>query len=97
MHIRQRMAWILFLYVFLLSGVIGCASTPRQSSEGVPRISKEALNTWLDDSSLIILDVRLPKDWQKSGKKIKGAILEDPFKFGSWYQQYSKTGTIVLY
>lgn len=97
MDIRSRISWILSLYAFLLFGIIGCASVPEQFSKGAPRISKETLNTWLDDSSLILIDVRRPQDWKKSGEKIKSAIQENPNKFASWVLRYPKTETIVLY
>ena len=87
---------IIIFSLFMLS-FAGCALTPEQSSRDKIRISKEELKDRLNDPSLIILDVRLPKDWKKSGKKIKGAIQKDPFKFAKWFSQYPKTKTIVLY
>lgn len=97
MAVRLRMTTV-FLFCFLmLTGIISCASAPIKSSDNAPRISKETLNARLDDSSLIIIDVRLPQDWKKSGEKIKGAVQEDPNKFAGWVSRYPKTKTIVLY
>jgi rhodanese-related sulfurtransferase len=78
-------------------GITGCALTSEQPSRDKFRISKEELKDRLNDPSLIILDVRISKDWKKSGKKIKGAIQKDPNKFAEWSSQYPKTKTIVLY
>lgn len=96
MDTKQSVIWIIILNLLML-GIAGCALTPKKTSRAKYRISKEELKDRLDDQSLIILDVRLPKDQKKSGKKIKGAILEDPFKFTKWSSHYPKTKTIVLY
>jgi len=63
----------------------------------VPRMSKEDLEAKLDDPDVIILDVRVGKDWKESGFKIKGAIRENPKKFKSWANKYPKDKTLVLY
>ena len=96
MDARQFIIWTLIFYLFVL-GIAGCASTLEQTSRDKLMISKEELKDQINDPSLIILDVRLPKDWKKSGKKIKGAIQEDPYRFAQWSSQYPKTKTIVLY
>jgi hypothetical protein len=96
MYVRQSLIWIIIFYLLML-GITGCALTPEQSSSDKFRISKEELKDRLNDPSLIILDVRISKDWKKSGKKIKGAIQQDPYKFAKWSSQYPKTKTIVFY
>ena len=96
MDARQSLIWIIIFYLLML-GITGCALTPEQSSRDKFRISKEELKDRLNDPSLIILDVRISKDWKKSGKKIKGAIQKDPYEFAKWSSQYPKTKTIVLY
>jgi predicted sulfurtransferase len=96
MNNRYRI-FISILFSILLGGIIGCTYLSETSSKVVPRISKEELKARIDDPSLIILDVRRPKEWKKSGKKIKGAIQENPNKFASWFSRYQKTKEIVLY
>ncbi len=81
----------------VLIGICGCAMTPSTSSKAVQSISKESLKSKLEDPSIVILDVRRPQDWKKSGIKIKGAVQENPYKFDSWYSRYPKTKTIILY
>ena len=66
-------------------------------AEEVPRMTKEQLKPLLNDSDVIILDVRASRDWKGSEKKIKGAIRENPKRFESWARKYSKDKTIVLY
>jgi rhodanese-related sulfurtransferase len=81
----------------VLIGVCGCSLIPKSSFKNIKRISKESLKARLEDPSIVILDVRRPQDWNKSGIKIKGAIQENPHKFNDWYYRYPKTKTIVLY
>ena len=90
------MVWGVFCLA-LLFGVSGCATTLEKYSKTIPKMSKEELKSRLEDPSLVILDVRRPQDWKKSGKKIKGAIQENPFKFDSWYARFPKAKSILLY
>jgi len=96
MNTRQNVIWVIILCLFMI-GAIGCALIPQTSFLAKSGISKEELKDRLDDPNLIILDVRRPQDWKKSGIKIKGAIQENPYKFESWYARYPKTKTIILY
>jgi len=96
MNTRQSVPWIIILYLFMI-GSVGCALIPQTSFLAKSGISKEELKNRLEDPNLIILDVRRPQDWKKSGIKIKGAIQENPYKFESWYSRYPKTKTIILY
>jgi hypothetical protein len=63
----------------------------------VPRMTKEALMTKLDNPDVIILDVRKIKELNDSGIKIKSAVWEDSKNFESWGKKYPKEKTIVLY
>jgi hypothetical protein len=96
MDTRQGIIWIIILYLFTI-GSVGCALIPQTSFLAKSGISKEELKDRLDDPNLIILDVRRPQDWKKSGIKIKGAVQENPHKFERWYSRYPKTKTIILY
>jgi rhodanese-related sulfurtransferase len=70
---------------------------PLVAAEEVPRMTKDELKTMLDDSNVVILDVRAGRDWEGSERKIKGSIRENPKRFESWAHKYSKDNTIVLY
>jgi len=96
MNTRRFLVGIIFCLVLLL-GISGCATTSEKSSKTIQQMSKEDLKSRLEDPSLVILDVRRPQDWKKSGKKIKGAVQENPYKFDTWYARYSKAKTILLY
>ena len=95
MSLKQRIIVSFSLLIFPC--IISCAFAPDKTSASIPRISKETLRAWLNDPSVILLDVRLPRDWKKSGEKIKGAAQENPAKFAVWQSKYPKTEPIVLY
>jgi|WetSurSiteA1Bulk_404760.scaffolds.fasta_scaffold24054_2 hydroxyacylglutathione hydrolase len=67
------------------------------SGEKVPLLDKETIESWLSDRELFILDVRAPKDWHVSDKKIKGAVRQDPDEVQTWAANLPKNKKIVLY
>jgi rhodanese-related sulfurtransferase len=62
-----------------------------------PQIDKETLKSWLGNPDVVILDVRLPQHWQGSGKKIPGALREDPKAVDAWAGTLPKDKKIILY
>ena len=86
----------IFIAPLLIFFMIGILATFARSAD-VPRMKKDELKAMLDNSDLVILDVRYKKDWTDSDSKIKGAIREDPESVKSWAEKYSKDKTIVLY
>jgi len=85
------------LLLLILGVAILVMLAPFVMAEEAPRITKDELKVLLDDPDLVILDVRRGKDWNKSDKKIKGAVRENPKRFKSWAHTYSKEKTLVLY
>ena len=77
--------------------LFGLFMTEVQSGENAPRMTITELKKLLGNSDVIIIDVRIAKDWQTSTLKIKGAVWEDPMNFKSWADKYSKGKTLVLY
>ena len=63
----------------------------------VPRMTKEELKSKLDDPDVVIVDVRVGKDWKGSEFKIKGAVRGNPAEFSSWAEKYPNDKTLVLY
>lgn len=91
--IRRR-----WMAVLLLVGLVaGFALAATAGTEDVPRITKEKLKEMSGNPDLVILDVRIGKDWDASEFKIKGAVREDPEKIDEWKDKLSKEKTIVLY
>ncbi len=70
---------------------------PTYGAEDAPRISTEQLKDILDSPDLVLLDVRTEKDWEKSDRKIVGAVRVDPDDVSSWAGDYSKDQKIILY
>jgi hypothetical protein len=61
------------------------------------RITKEELKQLLGDPDIAIVDVRTGRDWTGSGRKIPGAVREEPGDPGGWAKRYPKDKKIVLY
>jgi rhodanese-related sulfurtransferase len=83
--------------ILILGVVILGMLAPFVVAEEAPRITKDELKASLNDPDVVILDVRTNNDWDRSGRKIKGAVRENPKRFKSWAHKYSKDKTIVLY
>ena len=67
------------------------------SGEKPPLLDQENVKSWLSDREVIILDVRAPKDWNVSDKKIRGAVRQDPDEVKTWAANLPKNKKIVLY
>ncbi len=67
-----------------------------QSGE-IPRMTKQALRAVMGQPNVVIIDVRLGRDWTESDSKIKGAVREDPQSIPAWAGKYSKDKTLVFY
>ncbi len=63
----------------------------------VPRMTKQALRAVMGQPNVVIIDVRLGRDWTESDSKIKGAVREDPQSIPAWAGKYSKDKTLVFY
>ena len=63
----------------------------------VATMTKEDLRAKLESPGVVIIDVRLGKDWKASEEKIKGAIRVDAAEIESVAATYPKDTTLVLY
>jgi rhodanese-related sulfurtransferase len=87
--------------LFVILAVAACvallyASAGLAVAQDIPRISKEKLKAALGDDDVVVIDVRIPKDYDQSKHKIPGAIRENPMDVRYW-SPYPKNKTIVLY
>jgi hypothetical protein len=82
----------ILLLVALMAGLTAIAS-----AADIPRVTPEELKTMLGNPDLIIIDVRIERDWKASESKVKGAVWEDFMDVETWAQKYPKDKTIVLY
>lgn len=86
----------MLLVISLLAGLVA-GLTAIASASDVPKITAEELRVMLGSSDLIIIDVRIERDWKSSTLKVKGAVWEDFLDVDTWAQKYPKDKTVVLY
>jgi rhodanese-related sulfurtransferase len=89
-----------YLIIAALAGFfiwVTAMSMASVTKEPVKRMTTEELKNRLNDSEIVIFDVRAAKSWDASDKKIKGAYREVPKEAGEWADKYVKNKTYVLY
>jgi rhodanese-related sulfurtransferase len=79
----------------LLIVLMVLAATPLFAAS-VPKMDKDELKSLLGSENLVVLDVRLGRDWSTSEFKIKDALRVDDGDL-SVAMNYPKDNTIVLY
>ena len=82
--------------VLLVSAIILCIYLPAGAAE-LSIIPVDQLKRMLDNPEVVIIDVRLSRDWQSSPVKIKGAVRRGPKKFKSWAHDFPLDKALVLY
>lgn len=92
----KRIPPIIIIAVLAISSGAGYAAEKKAALKEIPRISKEELKANLDNMNVVIIDVRTPKDYDKSDYKIKGAVRENPMDVTFWFN-YPKDKKMVLY
>ena len=88
---KKTTYFIILPLLMLLTGI------SISDANDVPIMTKEELKAQLDNSDVMILDVRKGKDWKSSEFKIKGASRADPKELDNWEGTYPKDKTFVLY
>ena len=91
---RQRRTTLTVTVSLTLMGLLLQASV---AQSGVATMTKEELRAKLDRPDVVIIDVRLGKDWKASEEKIKGAMRVDSAEVESVAATYPKDTTLVLY
>ena len=81
-------AFLLAIVPFALSAMAG---------DEVPRVTKDELKKMLDNPEVMIVDVRLENQWEKTELKIKGATWKNPNDVNLWADIYPKDKTLVFY
>ena len=79
----------------LLIVLMVLAATPLFAAS-VPKMDKDELKSLLGSENLVVLDVRLGRDWSTSEFKIKDALRVDDGDL-SGAMNYPKDNTMVLY
>lgn len=94
MTIRQRLSTHTIMLGLTLVSLLLQASVAQSAVE---KITKEELRAKLGSPDVVIVDVRLGRDWKASEEKITGAIRVDPAAVESLAATYPKDKTLVLY
>ena len=94
MTIRQK---LLVLTVTVSLALVGLLLQTSIVQSAVAKMTKEELRAKLDSPDVVIVDMRLGKDWKASEEKIKGAVRVDPEAVASLAAKYPKDKTLVLY
>jgi len=89
-----RVTGVSRLVIGLLMTILG---TSMAVAASVPRMTTDELNSRLGEEHLVVLDARTSGDYQRATQKIAGSVRVDPANVGSWYKDYGKEQTIVLY
>ena len=92
---KYRLYTISFLQILLILGYASWLNASDTNS--VPRISADQVNQLLGKPDTVILDVRKPRNWWRTSKKILTAVREDPSKVDQWAPKYAKNQTMVFY
>jgi hypothetical protein len=90
---RKTKFRVMALSVSLMLGFIWSCG----NGEKPPLLDQENVKSSLLDREVIILDVRAPKDWKVSDKKIKGAVRQDPDEVATWAGNLPQDKKIILY
>jgi rhodanese-related sulfurtransferase len=78
--------------------VLVLGSLPARAAGGdVPRMSPEELKSLLGHSDVVIVDSRLPGDWDSGEGWVRGAVRGDPGDVDSWADRIPKDKTVVVY
>lgn len=94
MTIRQRLSTRTVMLGLTLVSLLLQASVVQSA---VATMTKEELRARLGSPDVVIVDVRLGRDWKASQEKITGAIRVDPDAVESLAAKYDKAKTLVFY
>ena len=96
MNLRKYILYAaIFLQILLILG-----HAPRlnaSDTKSVTRLSADQVNQLLGKPETVIIDVRKPRSWWRTSKKILTAVREDPSRVDQWSPKYAKTHTLIFY
>ena len=94
----KRINVYLIMFTLVLTAIgIAPKNAQTASYEMVPRISTGALKDKLNETELVILDVRIPRHIEASTFKIMGAVRVNPAGVDTWSQFFDRDAIFVLY
>ena len=94
MTMRQQVSTLAVTLSLTLVGLLLHASVAQSAGA---KMTKEELRAKLDSPDVVVVDVRLGKDWKASEEKIKGAVRVDAAEVENLAAKYDKAKTLVFY
>jgi len=88
---------IALMMVALCASVGSATAATTETHPDVPRITQQKLESIMGKPGVVLIDVRLPEQWEISDKKLPGAVHEDQGQVNAWAGKYPKDATIILY
>ena len=89
---RGTVACIIFFLIYSWTGF-----SAADNDKNMPAISVHQVKQLLNNSDVIIIDVRKYRKWWQSSKKILSAVREDPSMVDQWAQKYPKDKSLIFY
>ena len=93
--IRGRLYAVFFMQFLLIIGLTHGLNA--SDAKSVPRISADQVNQLLGMPETVIIDVRKPRNWWRTNKKILSAVREDPSEVDQWALKYTKDQSLIFY
>ena len=81
--------------IILLASCFACESNAVDNEPAA--VSIQQVKAMLEKPEVVIIDVRKPRNWWRSTKKILNAVREDPFEVDKWADKYAKDKTLIFY
>lgn len=88
---------VTFLVLIMALSLVLMVKGAAWAAKDTPLVDKDTLKSWLANPQVLIIDVRAGRSWEKSDRKIKGAIRQDPRDASKWAAGLAKEKKIVLY
>ena len=96
MKLRKYLLYaISFLQILLILGP--APGLNASDTAGIPRITADQVNRLLGKPDTVIIDVRRPRNWWRTSKKVLSAVREEPSKVEQWARKYAKDQTLIFY
>ena len=84
------LALVLFMAATLAAPAIAATA-------GAPRITKEEAKALLGAPKVVFIDGRISAAWDRSTRKIPGAVRADTWDLETWAADFDKDTTFIVY
>jgi hypothetical protein len=85
------------LLVLVLFMAASLAAPAIAATSDALRITKEDAKALLGAPKVVFVDGRISSAWDRSNKKIPGAVRADRWDFDTWTGNYDKDTTFIVY